>query len=104
MACEAGHPRHSDLRRERIAWPLLKGSEKRGRHRIVMLCHYAIAREPCMQTAQGRDDRRQAFEAGHGSQECSDQLNVDGQGLVIQGEPERWHSDRLVWPVDARLA
>ena len=31
-----------------------------------------------------------------------DQLIVDGQTFVIQGEPERRDSDRLVWSLDAR--
>jgi hypothetical protein len=33
-----------------------------------------------------------------------DQLTVDGQTFVIQGEPERRDPDRLVWSLDARLA
>jgi hypothetical protein len=32
-----------------------------------------------------------------------DQLFVDGQTFVIQGEPERRDPDRLVWTLDARL-
>ena len=31
-----------------------------------------------------------------------DQLIVDGQTFVIQGEPERRDSDRLVWTLDTR--
>jgi hypothetical protein len=31
-----------------------------------------------------------------------DQLTVDGEGFVIQGEPERRDPDRLVWTVDVR--
>jgi hypothetical protein len=31
-----------------------------------------------------------------------DQLVVDGQTFVIQGEPERRDPDRLVWTVDVR--
>jgi hypothetical protein len=31
-----------------------------------------------------------------------DQLNVDGEGYVIQGEPVRRDPDRLVWTVDVR--
>jgi hypothetical protein len=31
-----------------------------------------------------------------------DQLIVDGQTFVIQGEPERRDPDRLVWSLDAR--
>jgi hypothetical protein len=33
-----------------------------------------------------------------------DQLTVDGQTFVIQGEPERRDPDRLVWTVDVRQA
>jgi hypothetical protein len=33
-----------------------------------------------------------------------DQLIVDGETFVIQGEPERRDPDRLVWTVDARPA
>jgi hypothetical protein len=33
----------------------------------------------------------------------SDQLTVDGQNFVIQGEPERRDPDRLVWTLDVRL-
>jgi hypothetical protein len=33
-----------------------------------------------------------------------DQLTVDGQTFVIQGEPERRDPDRLVWTVDVRPA
>jgi hypothetical protein len=33
-----------------------------------------------------------------------DQLIVDGQTFVIQGEPERRDPDRLVWTLDVRLA
>ena len=33
-----------------------------------------------------------------------DQLTVDGQTFVVQGEPERRDSDRLVWTVDVRPA
>jgi hypothetical protein len=29
-----------------------------------------------------------------------DQLTVDGQSFVIQGEPERRDPDRLVWSLD----
>jgi hypothetical protein len=29
-----------------------------------------------------------------------DQLTVDGEGFVIQGEPERRDPDRMVWIVD----
>jgi hypothetical protein len=32
-----------------------------------------------------------------------DQLIVDGQTFVIQGEPERRDPDRLVWTLDVRL-
>jgi hypothetical protein len=32
-----------------------------------------------------------------------DQLVVDGQTFVIQGEPERGDPDRLVWTLDASL-
>jgi hypothetical protein len=31
-----------------------------------------------------------------------DQLTVDGQTFVIQGEPERRDPDRLVWTLDVR--
>jgi hypothetical protein len=31
-----------------------------------------------------------------------DQLTVDGQTFVIQGEPERRDPDRLVWALDVR--
>jgi hypothetical protein len=31
-----------------------------------------------------------------------DQLTVDGEGFVVQGEPERRDPDRLVWTVDVR--
>ena len=33
-----------------------------------------------------------------------DQLTVDGDSFVIQGEPERRDPDRLVWTVDVRPA
>ena len=33
-----------------------------------------------------------------------DQLVVDGQTFVIQGEPERRDPDRLVWTLDVRPA
>jgi hypothetical protein len=33
-----------------------------------------------------------------------DQLTVDGDTFVIQGEPDRRDPDRLVWTVDVRLA
>jgi hypothetical protein len=33
-----------------------------------------------------------------------DQLTVDGQTFVIQGEPERRDPDRLVWTLDVRSA
>jgi hypothetical protein len=33
-----------------------------------------------------------------------DQLIVDGQTFVVQGEPERRDPDRLVWSLDARPA
>jgi hypothetical protein len=33
-----------------------------------------------------------------------DQLTIDGQTFVIQGEPERRDPDRLVWTVDIRSA
>jgi hypothetical protein len=33
-----------------------------------------------------------------------DQLTVDGQTFVIQGEPERRDLDRLVWTLDVRPA
>ena len=33
-----------------------------------------------------------------------DQLVVDGQTFVIQGEPERRDPDRLVWSLDVRHA
>jgi hypothetical protein len=32
----------------------------------------------------------------------SDQLIIDGQTFVIQGEPERRDPDRLVWALDVR--
>jgi hypothetical protein len=32
-----------------------------------------------------------------------DQLFVEGQTFVIQGEPERRDPDRLVWTLDVRL-
>jgi hypothetical protein len=31
-----------------------------------------------------------------------DQLTVDGQTFIVQGEPERRDPDRLVWTLDAR--
>jgi hypothetical protein len=34
----------------------------------------------------------------------SDQLTVDGQTFVIQGEPERRDPDRRVWTLDVRRA
>jgi hypothetical protein len=34
----------------------------------------------------------------------NDQLIVDGQTFVIQGEPERRDPDRLVWSLDGRKA
>jgi hypothetical protein len=34
----------------------------------------------------------------------NDQLIVDGQTFVVQGEPERRDPDRRVWTVDARPA
>ena len=37
------------------------------------------------------------------SPRSEDQLIVDGQTFVIQGEPERRDPDRLVWAVDVRL-
>src|ERR671918_3021157 len=33
-----------------------------------------------------------------------DQLTVDGQTFIVQGEPERRDSDRLVWTLDVRPA
>jgi hypothetical protein len=33
-----------------------------------------------------------------------DQLTVDGETFVIQGEPERRDPDRLVWTLDVRRA
>ena len=33
-----------------------------------------------------------------------DQLTVDGEIFVIQGEPDRRDPDRLVWSLDARSA
>jgi hypothetical protein len=33
-----------------------------------------------------------------------DQLTVDGEGFVVQGEPERRDPDRLVWTVDVMPA
>jgi hypothetical protein len=33
-----------------------------------------------------------------------DQLIVDGQTFIVQGEPERRDPDRLVWAVDVRPA
>jgi hypothetical protein len=33
-----------------------------------------------------------------------DQLTVDGETFVVQGEPERRDPDRLVWTVNARPA
>ena len=33
-----------------------------------------------------------------------DQLIVDGQTFVVQGEPERRDPDRLVWTLDVRAA
>ena len=33
-----------------------------------------------------------------------DQLTVDGQTFVVQGEPERRDPDRLVWTLDTRCA
>jgi hypothetical protein len=33
-----------------------------------------------------------------------DHLTVDGDGFIVQGEPERRDPDRLVWTVDARPA
>jgi len=38
------------------------------------------------------------------SPRSEDQLIVDGQTFVIQGEPERRDPDRLVWTLDVRLA
>ena len=35
---------------------------------------------------------------------AGDQLTVDGDSFVIQGEPERRDPDRLVWTVDVRPA
>jgi hypothetical protein len=32
----------------------------------------------------------------------NDQLTVDGQTFVIQGEPEQRDPDRLVWTLDVR--
>jgi hypothetical protein len=34
----------------------------------------------------------------------NDNLTVDGEGFVVQGEPERRDPDRLVWTVDVRSA
>ena len=31
-----------------------------------------------------------------------DQLSVDGETFVVQGEPERRDPDRLVWTLDVR--
>jgi hypothetical protein len=33
-----------------------------------------------------------------------DQIALDGEAFVVQGEPERRDPDRLVWRVDVRLA
>jgi hypothetical protein len=33
-----------------------------------------------------------------------DQLIIDGQTFVVQGEPERHDPDRLVWTLDIRVA
>jgi hypothetical protein len=33
-----------------------------------------------------------------------DQVTLDGEGFVVQGEPERRDPDRLVWTLDARSA
>ena len=33
-----------------------------------------------------------------------DQLTVDGETFVVQGEPERRDPDRLVWTLDVRSA
>jgi hypothetical protein len=33
-----------------------------------------------------------------------DQLSVNGETLVVQGEPERRDPDRLVWTLDVRPA
>ena len=33
-----------------------------------------------------------------------DQLTVDGETFVVQGEPERRDPDRLVWSLDTRAA
>jgi hypothetical protein len=33
----------------------------------------------------------------------SDQLIIDGQTFVVQGEPERRDPDRLVWTLDVKL-
>jgi hypothetical protein len=39
-----------------------------------------------------------------GSPRPDDQLTVDGQTFIVQGEPERRDPDRLVWTVDVRPA
>jgi hypothetical protein len=36
------------------------------------------------------------------SRRPGDQLIIDGQTFVVQGEPERRDPDRLVWTLDAR--
>jgi hypothetical protein len=33
-----------------------------------------------------------------------DQLSIDGDTFIVQGEPERHDPDRLVWTVDVRRA
>jgi hypothetical protein len=38
------------------------------------------------------------------SPRSGDQLVLDGETFVIQGEPERRDSDRLVWQMDVRPA
>jgi hypothetical protein len=38
------------------------------------------------------------------SPRSGDQLTVDGEGYIVQGEPERRDPDRLVWTVDVRPA
>jgi hypothetical protein len=38
------------------------------------------------------------------SPRSGDQLTLDDDSFVIQGEPERRDPDRLVWTVDARAA
>ena len=55
--------------------------------------------------AHSRRDRdlRGAGERGRNPRP-GDQLTVDGETFVIQGEPERRDPDRLVWTLDVRPA